>query len=40
MTIVYDAKGNEYKVNYEIDVKEWLVAGYTLDNPKQKAKRE
>lgn len=36
MTVVYDAKGNEYKVTHQIDVKGWLDAGYTLEAPKVK----
>jgi len=33
MTIVYDKEGKEFKVAHEIDVAEWLVAGYTLEAP-------
>ena len=36
MTIVYDKDGKEFKVAHEIDVAEWIVAGYTLENPKEK----
>lgn len=40
MTIVYDKKGNEYKVPHKIDLKEWLDNGYFLVNPKAKKETE
>lgn len=40
MTILYDKKGNEYKVPHQIDVKEWLASGYTLEKPKQTKKED
>lgn len=36
MAIVYDKDGNEFKVNHQIDVAEWLKSGYYLENPKPK----
>lgn len=36
MVVVYDKQGNEFKVPHSIDVKDWLDAGYTLENPKEK----
>ena len=36
MTLVYAKDGNEFKVPHLIDVADWLEAGYTLDNPKEK----
>lgn len=40
MTIVYDKDGNAFKIPYKVDVKGWLDAGYTLDNPKEKASKK
>jgi len=37
MTIVYDKKGQLYRVPFAVDVKEWLKKGYTLEPPKKKA---
>ncbi len=33
-TLVYDKKGEEFKVIHAIDVKDWLEAGHTLEKPK------
>ena len=36
MTLVYDKDGNEFKVPHQIDVADWLEAGYTLEVPKKR----
>jgi hypothetical protein len=40
MIIVYDKKGNEYKVPHKIDLKDWLDNGYFLEKPKPVKKVE
>lgn len=40
MTVVYDKDGVAYNVPHLIDVKGWIDAGYTLDNPKEKKTTE
>jgi hypothetical protein len=35
MTKVYDKNGKEFTVDHKIDVKGWLDAGYTIENPKE-----
>ena len=37
MTILYDKKGNAFKVTHSVDVKEWVDAGYSEEKPKRKA---
>lgn len=38
MAKVYDKDGKEYEVLHQIDVAEWLVAGFTVENPKEAKK--
>lgn len=43
MTIVYNDKGEGFKVPHQIDVKDWLNNGYTLEKheiKKSKPKKE
>ena len=35
MTKVYDKDGKEYEVVHDIDVAEWIAAGYTLEKGKK-----
>ena len=34
MVEVYDKNGKAYSVKYAVDIKDWLDAGYTLEEPK------
>jgi hypothetical protein len=37
---VYDKDGKAFIVKHQIDVKEWLNNGYTLENPKETKKKD
>lgn len=36
MIVVYNEKGEEFKVPHQIDVKDWLSNGYSLEKPETK----
>ena len=36
MVVVYNEKGEEFKVPHQIDVKDWLSNGYSLEKPEAK----
>lgn len=40
MTVVYNEKGEEFKVPHQIDVKDWLSNGYSLEKPEAKKTKE
>ena len=40
MIVVYNEKGEEFKVPHQIDVKDWLNNGYSLEKPETKKTKE
>ena len=36
MVVVYNEKGDEFRVPHQIDVKDWLSNGYFLEKPETK----
>ena len=40
MVVVNNKKGEEFEVPYQIDVKDWLNNGYSLEKPEAKKTKE
>ena len=40
MTTVYGKDGKSFKVPHKVDVKGWLEAGYSLEDPKAKVTKK